>query len=603
MQYHKSLWLTGLLLFVLSCLAIEFVADIERSRIEQLLRTRVSDDTARLVSQLEKELNANVYLVSGLVAYIYAEPELREDRIQIALKALYEFGSHLRNVAAAPNNEIAYIYPLEGNERAIGLKYQEVPLQWPAVKRAMDSRQTVVSGPIELVQGGSGLVSRTPVFLTDGSYWGILSLVMDYDSLIASAGIAPEARFVKMAIRSFEDGTETGRPIMGDQELFTNNSVIQSIAIPGGEWQLAAMPTNGWQARQSFVAKIEAVAIAAALCFILGFLRIQHIQRRITAAKNRMEAILETTQEAIIVFDDAGLISESNAAAENLFGYSRTELQNMNVKTFMRKTTDSGEGTCPLLEISSDHSQHLSDIEAVKQSGAIIPLEINIGHTVIDGMNKHICAARDVSVRKAAERVLMEQATTDELTGVMNRRSVLKSASEIFAIARRHERPLSVVMIDADNFKQINDTYGHDAGDKVLIALTACIADDLRTSDLFGRFGGEEFIVVMPEAAIDEATVAAKRMLERIRALRVTVSSRQIRFTVSIGISSMNDEATELKELIHMADTALYAAKHAGRDRYFVSVPAGQAPMENNPLHGVDTALHDNTTPFKKKVV
>src|SRR5688572_3225114 len=352
-------------MFLLSCLAIDFVADIERSRIEQVLRTRVSDDSARLISQLEKELNSNIYLVSGLVAYIYAEPELDEAKTQVALKALYEFGSHLRNVGAAPGNRMAHIHPLAGNEKAIGLNYRDVPAQWPAVERAIQSRKTVVTGPIDLVQGGTGLVSRTPVFLADGSYWGLLSLVMDFDSLLAGAGIAPEIRYLKLAIRSFEGNAETGTIIMGDQALFESdaNAVVQTIAIPGGEWQLAAMPINGWQARQELIANMEIIAMVIALCFIVGFLHIQKSHRKISAAKKRMEIILETTQEAIIVFDDDGMISESNAAAAHLFGYSRTEMNNLNIRTFVRRTKRTDKTADPLPEISSDQPQHLSDVE------------------------------------------------------------------------------------------------------------------------------------------------------------------------------------------------------------------------------------------------
>lgn len=601
-MYNKSLWLAGLGLFLLSCLAIDLVADIERSRLDQMLQTRVAGDVSRLVSQLEKELNSNVYLVNGLVAYIYAEPELDEDKIQVALKALHDFGTHLRNVAAAPDNRLTYLYPLAGNEKAVGVSYRDVPAQWPAVERAIKSGETLVTGPVELIQGGTGIVSRTPVFLADGSYWGLLSLVMDVDSLLQGAGIAPEVRYLKLAIRTTEEGIGAGGMIMGDPALFESDAVVQPIVIPGGEWQLAAMPIDGSHAPQTLVTTMEGVAMALALCFILGLVRIQHIQRRIAAAKNRMETILDTTQDAIIVFDDTGRVSESNPAAERLFGYSRVEMKHLNITTFMRRANRSGSATGHVLEINGDRPEHISDIEAVTQNGKIIPLELNIGHTMIDGINKHICAARDISVRKAAEEILMELAATDELTGVMNRRSVMKSAAEMFAMGRRHNRPLAIMMIDADHFKYINDTYGHDTGDKVLVALAACVRGNLRTTDLLGRFGGEEFIVVMPEATLEEAESVATRMLERIRALRVTTAAdTQINFTVSIGISSMDANTAQLAEMIQLADTALYASKNAGRDRYSIVATAGQERVQKTTLSV--TGLQDLISTFEKKAL
>jgi diguanylate cyclase (GGDEF)-like protein len=175
---------------------------------------------------------------------------------------------------------------------------------------------------------------------------------------------------------------------------------------------------------------------------------------------------------------------------------------------------------------------------------------------------------------------LVAIASTDPLTGALNRRSFTDRALAELARARRYERPVSLLMIDADRFKAVNDTYGHAGGDAVLRALAGHLTATLRPSDVFGRFGGEEFAVLLPETGLVSAEIVAERICAELAALPVQSNGQEIRFTVSIGIAEFEPEATDIKATLDRADAALYQAKARGRNRVVTdrALPSGDAP-------------------------
>jgi diguanylate cyclase (GGDEF)-like protein len=159
-------------------------------------------------------------------------------------------------------------------------------------------------------------------------------------------------------------------------------------------------------------------------------------------------------------------------------------------------------------------------------------------------------------------------AVTDELTGLFNRRQVLSLAKNEYERSRRYQRSLSAIMIDIDQFKHINDSYGHPVGDRILRALAACCRANLRSVDLVGRYGGEEFLVLMPETDVVKAVEAAERIRRQVEAMRLPTSKGAVSVTISLGVATLGvTSSMSLEQLIINADDALYAAKAAGRNR------------------------------------
>jgi diguanylate cyclase (GGDEF)-like protein len=174
---------------------------------------------------------------------------------------------------------------------------------------------------------------------------------------------------------------------------------------------------------------------------------------------------------------------------------------------------------------------------------------------------------RTEDLRRANER-LATLAVTDELTGVANRRRLVEGLEEAMAFARRRDVPLSVLLADLDSFKDVNDRLGHAVGDEVLTRVARAMEAALRTEDLLGRYGGDEFLVVLPGTAPPGAHEAGERLRRAVSALDLGLAGLGFTqpLTISVGIASFDRALTEPGELIRRADDALYRAKAAGRN-------------------------------------
>lgn len=173
-----------------------------------------------------------------------------------------------------------------------------------------------------------------------------------------------------------------------------------------------------------------------------------------------------------------------------------------------------------------------------------------------------------------AEARLRDLATHDSLTECLNRRAILVEASNELHRYRRTRRPFSLLMIDIDNFKQLNDRYGHLVGDSILVGMATLCRDLLRPSDQIGRYGGEEFLVLLPETDAQTAAGVADRLRSAVAGLPFETGKEQVTITLSVGVAVATPDMQSLKPLIQSADAALYAAKEKGRDRVCLSVEA-----------------------------
>lgn len=162
---------------------------------------------------------------------------------------------------------------------------------------------------------------------------------------------------------------------------------------------------------------------------------------------------------------------------------------------------------------------------------------------------------------------VQQLAVVDELTGLYNRRGLVQFGEREFTRSARFARPLSALMIDLDHFKTVNDTYGHAAGDRVLRQVADCLRSKARSVDILARYGGEELLLLLPEADLAQATQVAERLRLAIERTSVLVDGEQVRVTASSGVAALSSDTPDLASLIARADSAVYQAKQAGRNR------------------------------------
>lgn len=265
---RRSYRMVPLTLVILTLTITWFAVMLYRDQEMKQQKEQVLNKLLRLRVQLEKSIHGNIFLVRGLVAYIQHHPDLTQQDFEPLAKNLLDYNSSIRNLAAAPDLVIRMIYPIESNEQALNLDFRSLPDQIEAVLRARDLEQTVLAGPMNLIQGGTGVVGRMPVFIHSESgqrrFWGMLSTVMHTDALYQAAGLNDSGSGLEVGIRGKDGKGSRGEIFFGDASIFDRQAVTVNVTVPGGHWQLGAIPIEGW-------------SIASAPIWMISFLGLMNI--------------------------------------------------------------------------------------------------------------------------------------------------------------------------------------------------------------------------------------------------------------------------------------------------------------------------------------
>jgi len=301
-------------------LAWIFAERVNFERQQVALRSDAQLQLTQVRDRLQGHLNSDLQLVKGLVSVINLEPQLTQPRFAQAARPLLEGRTHLRNIAAAPDMVIQLMYPLQGNERAIGLDYRSAPGQAEAAERARTTRQIVLAGPFALVQGGgTALAARMPVTLRgpDGQdrFWGLVSAVIDVDRLFQSSGLLDARSPIEIAIRGRDASGPGGAVFFGRPELFTADPVLTEVQLPLGSWQMAAVPRAGWPRQADNVWALRLIFAGVSLV-VLGALVVLfrasiYLERQVEE-RTRQLATAKAAAEAASVAKSAFLANMSH---------------------------------------------------------------------------------------------------------------------------------------------------------------------------------------------------------------------------------------------------------------------------------------------------
>ena len=288
--------------------------------------------------------------------------------------------------------------------------------------------------------------------------------------------------------------------------------------------------------------------------------RIQTVEELLRDRNSLWHILFKQSKDGIVVLEQNGKVFEANQQFADMLGYSSEEIQLLSVwdwdKHFSKK-----EILKRLRQI--DHSGHYFETKQIKKDGTVIDVELSNSATLFNGKKLVFCICRDITQRKLYEEEIYLLATTDTLTGLYNRREFLQRLNREMNFAKRYKTSFALIMYDLDDFKHINDDFGHLEGDNVLKVSAELVKENIRTTDAPARWGGEEFMVLMPQSDIDRARIVAEKLRRSISAYKY---HDVFSVTASFGVVAFLPE-DDVNSLLKRVDRALYNAKKKGKNR------------------------------------
>nr|WP_290949403.1 diguanylate cyclase [Halomonas sp.] len=315
------------------------------------------------------------------------------------------------------------------------------------------------------------------------------------------------------------------------------------------------------------------LAIAFSLFWVLSTHRLRQLRQQARHYANDVQDLYENAPCGYHSLDCRGCIVNINRTELRWLGYRADEIIGTRFyRDFITPETRPAFDAAfqKMLNMKQEAS---AECELIRRDGSTLPVAILTSAQVTqDGFQYTRTTVFDLSERKQLEARLEQQAMTDSLTGLGNRRFLEDQAAMEIARTKRSGAPLSLIAIDLDHFKRVNDTHGHDVGDKVLQAFAITARTQLRDGDVLCRMGGEEFAVLLPDTTCEQAMQVAERLRYSVESTPVDIDSEDMNvgtlsYTASLGVTRVYPNETSLKPAIKRADQGLYIAKEAGRNQ------------------------------------
>ncbi|MDQ3928700.1 MAG: diguanylate cyclase [Chloroflexota bacterium] len=337
--------------------------------------------------------------------------------------------------------------------------------------------------------------------------------------------------------------------------------------------------------RATILASVLSVALVAILLAVAYRLikRDMRDRKRIEVAlqesEERFRRLSNASREGVCIHDNGKILDVNKRLAE-MFGYEPHEVIGMSMWDF---TLSEYRDTILNKALMEDETPY--ELVGMRKDGSLFPIEVH-GQTVpYQGRKARVTTTRDLTEQKRAQEALQLLATQDALTGLLNRHEMDRLLAEEVIRCRRYGRSMSLIMIDIDHFKSVNDRYGHVVGDEVLRWAGGIFRNGVRSTDKVARYGGEEIVAILPETGDREACRVAERFRSAVSADPFTYTAPSgevvsIPITISVGVAELPGHALTADSLLVAADSALYHAKRSGRNQVVSYTVSSHAAVE-----------------------
>jgi diguanylate cyclase (GGDEF)-like protein len=574
----------------------------EQEQIKEKQRTAVAQHLASLASALQSNINGDVKLAQGLAAVISVEPDIDQTRFERLAEALFKQKSQLRNVAGAPDLVVNLIYPVAPNAKSLGLDYRNNVQQRDAALQARDSKGPILTGPMALVQGGTGLIVRYPVFTRQGEggerFWGIVSGVIDLERLYADSGLNSAAADIEVAIERQSKSAET-TVFQGGAAVFKRSPVVASIDLGYDTWKLAAIPRGGWAA-SPYDLTLSRLYSLIILTFVVGpliwvgyLMKQRHVnmtvlherEDKLVALSHRLQLALEASKIGVWEFDaSTGALLWDDRMRELYDAPAEKIANDYNDWRNALHPDDVEEAEKVFAQALANETNYITEFRVLTRTGEVrhiraygIAYRSPGGGKLIVGANWNV--TDDVLMQKAlrdahahaelqnqrlaeVSKTLESQSLHDALTGLPNRRYL-----DQYLERQTSGAHLALLHVDLDDFKGINDRFGHSAGDQVLRISAARLLSVLEEGEFVARIGGDEFVIFAPSEDSDTRGRVLATQIHEAFAPAIKGEAFEAHVGASVGVAVQSTADGDIRQLLMNSDIALYEAKRLGRNR------------------------------------
>lgn len=619
-------FLPSLIAFIAMGSAIWRIDEYHLREHRDQLRDEVTRDANRLAANLKANIAGNINLVAGLAAAIAVEPQMDQAHFTQLASRVLDVKSQLRYLTVAPDLVIRLAYPFNGHEKAIGYDFRSNTAGLRTAERARDSGKVAFGVPFKRTSGGLGLFARYPIFLDDGAgqktFWGIVSALIDLERLKADSGLLEPDLGLDIALAR-EDSSR--RPFFGPDAVLDAEPVVVPIDLGYDRWLIAAVPAGGWKQLPTDLAMhrtyagtaLFAVVGLTAVAGVLLYQRqrhiaiVQHREQQFETLSKRHDAALEASGIGIWEYDEGtgeliwdsrmfdlyGLVDDGTPATYDTWlnalhpddriaaeaTFSDAVIHRTGYTTDFRVITPQGDirhiRAHGRVFVTAEGTNRIVGANWNVSSDIRLQSELREAHRRAEEQNHQL---------EAATQSLAHLSSHDALTGLPNRRYF-----DTFIAGETDVGHVSFLHLDLDRFKDINDTFGHAAGDEVLALAAKRLQALLHEAEFVARIGGDEFVIVSPGDAERIRTLAEQ-------ALAAVAEPMQLdhgicRIGGSIGVATRLEEDEPLRQLLVYADTALYEAKRLGRNRieYFTANLKATSQTQKRRADDVARAIAD----------
>jgi diguanylate cyclase (GGDEF)-like protein/PAS domain S-box-containing protein len=480
-----------------------------------------------------------------------------------------------------------YTWP-PANSFMRGLDFLSNAGRGEAARRALQGALPVASAPLGLVaSGGTGIVLFRSVGPPGSPPVGLLGLVLDAHAFVSLAVKRSGFGGFEVSLADITGGApraldgniaRPGRP--ADYQV--------RLSFGGRSYALRFSPTAAYMEEERGVISWTVLTAGLLLTALLGAMlllmsgeraaiEVQVLDRtaRLRDREARLQAILDNAGDAIVSVDAEGIVRSANPATASLFGYPLAHLRGLPFTTLVPGAR--GEDGPALLARLAEAPPHERELDGINARTEPFPLAVSVSPVALLGERLYVCILRDLTEQHRSQAHIHRLAHHDPLTGLENRAALGMRLEQQLAQARRAHLPLAVLFIDLDHFKKINDSFGHEAGDQLLVGASARMKDLLRDVDTLARLGGDEFIIVLGGPLNpDSVTAVAVRLVESLQQ-PYHLNGITAHSGASVGVALFPEDGLDAETLVRHADMAMYAAKREGRGNFQFFSPAMNA--------------------------